>query len=160
MKRTLIFGSVIVTMAASTAVMATAKQGGEGPRGVRGMLINFTDLDLNGDGLITLDEVREQRDARFAAADADGDGLLSADELTAQSAERAAERVAKMIAQFDENDDGMLSVTELPKPRGGQDRAERIFERLDADGDGAITEAEFAELPNMRRCNRWRKDRD
>ncbi len=160
MKRTMIFGAVIAAVIAGTAVTASAKQGGEGHRDMRGMPISFAELDLNNDGKITLDEVQGHREARFAAADSNGDGMLSADELTAQANERAAERIARMIERFDENDDGMLSAEEMPQPRGGEDRAERMFDRLDADGDGAITEEEFAELENRGKGKRWGKKRD
>ena len=104
----------------------------------------FADLDLNGDGSLSLEELQAQGEARFAEADSDGDGALSAEELIAQAESRAADRVAAMIERFDENDDGLLQQSELPQ-RGNGDRAERMFDRVDADDDGVISAEEFEE---------------
>jgi Ca2+-binding EF-hand superfamily protein len=43
----------------------------------------FEEMDLNGDGAVTLEEMEGAREARFAEADANGDGVLDRDELLA-----------------------------------------------------------------------------
>lgn len=102
---------------------------------------DFAQLDLDGDGALTLQELQARGQARFEASDSNGDGALSADEMIAAANARTAERVARMIARFDANGDGVLQPDEMPG-RGG-DFAGRMFERVDADGDGQLTEEEF-----------------
>jgi Ca2+-binding EF-hand superfamily protein len=45
----------------------------------------FEEMDLNGDGAVTLEEMEGAREARFAEADANGDGVLDRDELLAEA---------------------------------------------------------------------------
>jgi Ca2+-binding EF-hand superfamily protein len=78
---------------------------------------------------------------RFARADADRNGLLSAEEIAAAGQERAARRAAQMIERLDANGDGALSQDEIKSRR---DPA-RMFERLDANDDGSVSAEEFAE---------------
>lgn len=103
---------------------------------------DFATLDLNGDGALTLEEMQARGAARFAAMDSDGDGALSVAELTASATERAAERADRMIARFDENEDGLLQQDEMPTR--GERRAAQMFERVDTDEDGVISAEEFA----------------
>lgn len=102
---------------------------------------DFATLDANGDGGVTLEEMLARGEARFAEMDTDGDGALSAAELAAFGAERAAERAARMIARFDDNEDGLLQQDEMPSR--GEGRAAQMFDRVDADSDGVISAEEF-----------------
>ena len=104
---------------------------------------DFATLDTDGDGGVTLEEMRDQAAARFAAADTNGDGGLSAEEIAAQQDQRRAERIARMIEARDTNGDGLLQADEMA-PKG--DRIARMFDRLDADGDGRVSAAEFAAM--------------
>jgi len=125
---------LITAILASIVVTAAAAQNAAGRP-------DFSNLDADGDGGVTLAEMQAHRADRFASTDSNSDGGLSADELIAAANSRAADRAAQMLDRFDANDDGLLQQAELPQ-RGG-DRAERMFVRIDADGDGSITQAEF-----------------
>lgn len=130
---------LIVAMLSGTAV--SAEPGGfNGPRGEPA---SFEELDTDGDGVLTRAELQAPALDRFSAADADGDGALSPDEMTAMAEGRRAERAERMIDRlFDRRDidgDGLLQFDELttaPQPR-------TMFERIDADADGAISSEEF-----------------
>lgn len=105
----------------------------------RGQGPDFSTLDTDGNGELTREELAAQGAARFDAADADGNGLLSAEELTAFSAQRAEDRAARMIERMDANGDGQLSPDELRERRN----AGRMFDRIDSDNSGTITQAEY-----------------
>ena len=88
-----------------------------------------------------MEELQAQGEARFASIDTNGDGGLSAEELIAAAEGRAEDRAARMLERLDENGDGILQMDEMPR-RGG-DRAERMFDRVDANDDGVISQEEF-----------------
>ncbi|MGV6812311.1 MAG: EF-hand domain-containing protein [Brevirhabdus sp.] len=157
--RKTLFMTVTAAAVAGTAIfgagLAAAKQGpGEGHRGGHMPMI-FEQLDANGDGIVTQDEMKLHSEARFTEADGNGDGKLSAEEMIAAAqaraeeamkdrAERMSERMAKrterMIEKKDTDGDGLLTMAEL---QDGQSRGERFFEKLDTDGDGAVSKEEF-----------------
>lgn len=119
---------------------------GMGPMGGRGGMfgmLDFATLDADGDGRVTTEELQAFRTSQVEGVDADGNGLVSQAELEAHMSARMAERIGTMaaerIASQDANGDGQLSVEELMMPP----MPARMFERLDADGDGAVSQAEF-----------------
>lgn len=103
--------------------------------------MSFSALDTDGDGQITRDEMENRAKARFTSADTNGDGILDRAELDQQARDRASKQVDKMLERMDANGDGALSQDELPKGRAG-----KMFERADADGSGGISQEEFAEM--------------
>ncbi|SLN18012.1 EF-hand domain-containing protein [Ruegeria meonggei] len=103
--------------------------------------VTFQELDANGDGQVTQDEMQAHRNQRFTDADTDGDGQLSVEEMQSAAQTKASERVTKMFEKNDANQDGFLTEDELPKPR----RAGKMFDRIDADNNGSISEQEFAD---------------
>jgi Ca2+-binding EF-hand superfamily protein len=140
--------TITATLAAAILAGATAqaiaeghgmKRDGHGPRPA------FEELDADGDGGITRDEMKAHMAARFARADADGDGLLTRDEMLAraeeQAAERRAKRIDRMMDRLDADGDSALSLAEMQARADG-----RRFDRADADGDGRITKAEMEEM--------------
>ena len=104
--------------------------------------LNFEILDADKDGKVTKAEVDAATAARSKAADTNADGKLSAEELAAMQikamTERATQRAAKMIEKLDTDGDKMLSDVEFAAGKGRAD----MFEKIDADGDGAITKVE------------------
>merc|ERR1719421_1675126 len=82
---------------------------------------SWKEVDANGDGKATPEEIAAARDAAkdaaadFAAADTDGDGMLSEEEFLAAAREKG-----------------------IP-----DDEAVEMFKKLDKDGDGQISGAEF-----------------
>lgn len=148
--------SLAASFLMTAAIPAFAQPGGHGgmeggPGGFAPMA--FSELDTNGDGAVTQEEMDARKAARFAEADTNGDGLLSVDEMLAaqakQEEDRRARRAARMIERFDSNDDGQLSAEELSEREGG--RRGSLFERADADNDGKISEEEFQTAMNKAR---------
>ena len=130
------FISAVVLAAVAVTGTSVAAAGGKDRQPV-----SFQELDANGDGQVTREEMQARRAERFTKADANGDGQLSVEEMQAAGQQKVNDRVTKMFERNDANKDGFLSPDELPKPR----RADKMFDRMDADSDGAISEQEFAD---------------
>lgn len=133
MKNLMIMSALGMSIALGGAVQGMAASGeGKGPRH------SFEDLDANGDGQLTREEMQAHMKARFDAADTDGDGVMSLEEMQARGQKRAAKRAGKMIERLDSDGDGGVSFEEAQARRGG-----KMFDRADANDDGAISKAEF-----------------
>lgn len=155
MKRGVLISGLMALALAGTAVMGVAasddRAGGKPGMGHRGAMLPFDEIDANGDGKITADEMRAHADQRFAAIDTNGDGVVDAAEIQAhmlaRATERMQERSARMIARLDTDGDGALSRDEMRAgaKRGGDSEArfERMIKRFDTDGDGAISREEM-----------------
>lgn len=133
MKNTVFIGLIAATAIAVAGTAALARGDRHGPPAA------FEELDINADGSITQEEMQTARAMKMASVDTDGDGFLSLEELEAGASERAKSRAGKMMERLDTNEDAKLSTEELEKPG----RGDRRFQRADADGDGAITKAEY-----------------
>ena len=91
----------------------------------------FQRLDRDGDGFITWDEARPQREAEHRRLDRDGDGALT----SAEFGDRALP-----IGDFDADGDGRVSLAEyLAKHR-------EMFQKADQDSDGRISLREFIKV--------------
>lgn len=149
MKKILLSGTFAIALVGigAGAVLAQGGQRGHGQQGDRmggPQRPAFAQLDANGDGVLTLEEIQVTAQSRFADADANGDGMLDVDELTAAAASQAAARVAQMIERKDANNDGMLSIEEMaPQNNRGQRDPARMFAFVDADENGEITQEEW-----------------
>ncbi|NIZ10134.1 EF-hand domain-containing protein [Pseudooceanicola sp. HF7] len=148
-KAILLSGLTALSLTGFTAA-SFAQEGGDTPPASRAL--DFSQLDVDGNGELTLEEMQAHGKARaqerFAAADTDGDGKLSeadvAAHMKAMRAEREAQRDARrakhFLAERDADGDGLLSIDEMA-PKGA--RAEKMFGRVDRDGDGVISAEEF-----------------
>lgn len=109
----------------------------------------MTNWDLNSDGSVTLDEVKERRSDVFAAFDANEDGYIDAEEREAMNEMRDNEHAA-MAEEGIERPRGMGQGNGqgMGPGKGGGFRmnAEGGMHNgriIDADGDGRFSRAEF-----------------
>jgi len=111
---------------------------GSGPAGPATMMSR---LDTDGDGMVSQAEFDAGRPDRFATADTDGDGQVSAEEFqTAALAaieQRRLQRIARMFDRLDADHDGVLTEQEAQAP------ASSMFARMDDNGDGQISPEEM-----------------
>ncbi|SLN25588.1 transaldolase/EF-hand domain-containing protein [Roseovarius litorisediminis] len=147
MKRQLLVSGVVAAAIAATSTFAIAQQAGQG--GMRqGPAFDFDELDADGDGKVTPEEMQARAQERFTAADTDGDGAISTEEMIARMQSRMAERMAArakmMMEARDANNDGKVTMDEMQPQMMG-----RMFEMHDSDGDGAISQEEFAAIKKM-----------
>lgn len=145
MKTKIVVGTIALVAVSAAALMAVpvfAKGQGHGQMGGQGDRPSFETLDTDGDGSITIVEIKARAVEKFAQQDTNGDGILTVEELTTAMLERARthteEKIERMISWRDTDGDGALSQAEL-----GGGMGERMFNRLDANKDGAISEEEF-----------------
>ncbi|WP_068311257.1 EF-hand domain-containing protein [Aliiruegeria sabulilitoris] len=153
MTRIVLLTTAIVTglVAANSAVAFGGPMGpGERP--------GFTQIDTDGDGKISAEELKAfpaaRATERFKAADADGDGKISKEEMAAEietmRAARENNRLDNMIARFDTDKDGFISQEEMEaamgQGRAQRDPGDRMMRFADTDKDGAISEAEYAAM--------------
>lgn len=93
----------------------------------------------------TLADIPAWTDGLFGHLDANQDAAITGDELAALSSGPAAAmgggRLRRMIAQSDSSNDGRISREELTAG------TERMFTRMDADGDGTLSDAELPRPP-------------
>jgi Ca2+-binding EF-hand superfamily protein len=134
-------------------------------KGDRPAPVSFAELDTNNDAQLDAAELKARGAVRFAKLDVNSDGFLSVEELTAAGKERASERAERMLKHLDANEDGKLSAEEMNKrgkghgkkgghkkdgdkagehKEGHKDRVAKLIERFDTDGNGTLSEEEFA----------------
>lgn len=141
---------IVITGLLSAAIVAGASlanaQDHKGPHGPR---FDFDEVDSNGDGQLTPDELMAHHKARFQRFDTNGDGLVSADEMRSvmrtEANAKIDARITKMMERQDANKDGFIGDDEIKLHRAG-----RMFKHVDTDGDGMISRAEFDAMQKMR----------
>jgi len=92
-------------------------------------------MDKDGDGQIALSELNDRHREFFEAADADGNGAITREEMKAHHQARRAERDARRFPDAD--GDGVVSKAEYDA------KADERFAKLDANGDGMLSEDEM-----------------
>ncbi len=132
--------ALLVSTTALAAQPQGAAQGGPGGDPIKQM-------DANGDGRVTLAEAEAQSARMFARLDANRDGRLSQDEARPRgprqgSANRPAPRDGAPAGRpggprMDSNGDGVITQAEFT---GG---ARQMFKRMDRNGDGVLSGAEM-----------------
>lgn len=154
----LIAGALAATVALTTALTATTAAARGGP-GFGGGAASFSELDADGSGEVTQAEMQAFQEARRAALDTNGDGGLSKDEMLAaaqaRNAERTERRVDRMIERLDANADGIIQFGEMPERNA--ERASDRFARVDTDGSGGLSEAEFEAAKEARGDRRGKR---
>lgn len=127
----LMIGSIAAAGAALIAASALAADEGKGEGRWGG---HFDRMDVNGDGVVTADEMSEKHAQFIEDADANGDGAVSKDEMKAfRDAKREEWREKR---DPDKNGDGVVDKTEY------LNAAQERFDRMDKDGNGVLSEDE------------------
>jgi Ca2+-binding EF-hand superfamily protein len=143
-------------MAALAALSTVSIAEARGPEGARP---TFAEIDADGDGALTREELGGfadgRRQMRLETVDTDGDGAISRAEALAAGQSSVAERVERMFERLDADGDGLITAAEREAVRGeGRRRMGRLggraFERLDANGDGQLDAAEWDAAPRHR----------
>lgn len=99
----------------------------------------FDALDANHDGVVTQAEFVAAASARFQQIDTHGTGKVTAAQIAAspQAHERAARVAARVVKRLDANGDGVVSQDEFLAA------ARKRFARMDRNGDGYIDAGEM-----------------
>lgn len=120
-----------IVLCGSMALAGASSFAGQNVRGDRsGFFVGKFDVD--GDGKVSREEFLEH----FNDLDENGDGFIDSSEAPRGPHPRHDRNFGNLIEKLDSDKDGKLSRAEYRGP-------DRHFERLDANGDGYITENEI-----------------
>ncbi|MEN8722538.1 MAG: EF-hand domain-containing protein [Alphaproteobacteria bacterium] len=118
----------------------------------------FSAMDANGDGKLTREEMKAHHKARHAKKDTNGDGKISRDEFKKAGKSEWAARADRMFDNMDRDGDGFLTDADKPKDKDMDKRRAAMFDKMDKDGDGAISRDE-AESARMFMRHHMKKKR-
>jgi hypothetical protein len=107
-----------------------------GPRHAQAMGALMGEADTDKDGTISRTEAEAFAGQRAKAIDANNDGKITAAEIQAYREKRRQERMAEWLKRLDADGDGTVSVAEFEKAQVWR------MARLDRDGDGRIEQRE------------------
>jgi Ca2+-binding EF-hand superfamily protein len=138
MKQKVLITALVAGFAMSTAAVAGTDHDKDHKRGPHHGRI-MEKLDTNKDGAISKEEFEAKRASEFSEADADKDGTVTMAELSAyheqKREERRQARERRMFERLDENNDGTVSEDEFQKVG--------MFDRMDKNDDGKVTPDEM-----------------
>ena len=138
-----------VALGTSVAAISASQAGGWGKHGGKGSHMRqiIQEIDTNKDGVLTEAEITATRDAKMSEFDTSGDRSLSLDEFAALWSDFTRTRMVDRFQMLDDNGDGQVTEAEFAAP------FTMMISYLDRNDDGQITKDE------MRRGHRW-KHRD
>ncbi|MGI9371728.1 MAG: EF-hand domain-containing protein, partial [Hyphomicrobiales bacterium] len=110
----------------------------------------FKRVDANNDGTVSREEMLTRTTKRFERIDTDKDGKITEAELLQKIKRNPEKRSKRMMKRMDGNGDGAISRAEFDA------RANKRFDRVDANKDGAISMAEWED--KRKRAKAKRKD--
>lgn len=138
-------GLIALAILSLAAAAGAASAQGPGMRMAMGRM--WANADANKDGAISKAEFEAARAQRFALMDGDKDGFVTEAEMRAslpnggrRLPQAAGAQAGGAGARLDANGDGKVSKAEFVDGGAAQ------FARLDADKDGRIDKAELADL--------------
>lgn len=106
-----------------------------GMMGGPGVLL-FEQVDADKDGKVTRAELEAFRADRLKRFDRDGNGQLSMTEFEGLWAELTRPMTVRAYQFLDADGNGQVTTDELARP------SDRMFARMDRDGDGAVVQGE------------------
>eukprot|EP00271_Cylindrocystis_brebissonii_P020863 TRINITY_DN715_c0_g1_i1.p1 TRINITY_DN715_c0_g1~~TRINITY_DN715_c0_g1_i1.p1 ORF type:complete len:556 (-),score=128.92 TRINITY_DN715_c0_g1_i1:703-2370(-) len=139
------------------------------PEEIEDLKDQFNAIDVNGDGTITLDEIRQAmtKDVPFsvkenrimailAAMDSNRDGFIDFNEFVAATlhvnqledadSEKFQARTKAAFSVFDADNDGFIDKEELRVATNVKGSIDALMDEADVDGDGRISLPEFQKL--------------
>lgn len=139
-------GALALVLCLSGTLPVFAQDPGPEHHGHHGPGAMMERVDTNGDGKIDRNEAKgaPRLAEHFDRIDANGDGSLDKAELDkAHEHHRAGrrERGAERFEESDTNGDGAIDLAEAKA--AAEKRAEQMFGKMDADGDGKLTREEM-----------------
>lgn len=132
-------GAGVLLVVAAVGAYAAGKRHGWGGHGMgHGMMFEqmLDRFDANKDGKIAKDEVTNARTAALATYDTDKDGKLSLAEFKPLWTEFAQQRIVRGFQRLDSDGDAAVTGDELTKA------TDRLFARMDRNDDGAIDKSD------------------
>ena len=107
-----------------------------------------TDLDEDGDGSLSVEELPEELEPFMDGVDADGDGVITVSEVVAAEPFESARPMIEaeffgVLEELDEDGDGSFRIDELGEDI--DDDAREWLAQLDVDSDGQVTRAEVSQ---------------
>ena len=136
------FSMLVLAAAAGLSFGGAAAAQPGGPGG--GPAFGLLEADANSDGQLTRAEFNAAQQARFSELDADRSGGVTEAELEAHMRARMDERRARIEQRLAQRGEEAPDKRGGPNPERMRARLQEGFSKQDANGDGAMSLAEFS----------------